>query len=283
MSHDTDPTSIKSQAERQAYFDLANNFLEKVQAKDLSEIPLIDDLEFTLKRCDKHFELFSVAHVQLISTITDTSAEAKFQEFDTMESKLQVVTVALKHQIALKKVADSNSDPQAHELPTPRPNQNEKLTKIEIPKFDGDFAKWPEFRDLFRSLIHDHKNVPDVQKMQYLKMNLSGTAAGVIKHLQVNGSHYEPAWTALNKRYNNKKALVTSNIKRLLIQKYVQTEKADELRGLLDTTKEILYYLSNPGEPTEHWNSIAVFIVSHSLPAETTALWENQIAKNDII
>lgn len=149
---DSSPAMIKSQAERQAYFDLANQFLDKVQAKDLSEIAMVDDLECNL-----------------------------------------------------------------------------------------------------------------------------------IKHLLVNGSHYQSAWAALNKRYNNKKALVTSNIKRLLSQKYVQAERADELRSLLDTTKEILYTLSNLGEPTEHWNSIAVFIVSHRMPAETMALWENQIAKNETI
>lgn len=114
-------------------------------------------------------------------------------------------------------------------------------------------------------------------------MNLTGSAADVIKHLPVGGAHYEAAWEALNKRFNNKKLLINNNLQRLLSQKYIQNKNAEEMRHLLDTTKEIMCSLKNLGEPIVTWNSIIVFIVSQRMPPQTTELWQNQTAKSNFV
>lgn len=101
--------------------------------------------------------------------------------------------------------------------------------------------------------------------------------------MQVNGTHYEDAWSALNKRFNIQKLLINNNLKRFVSQRYIKNENADELRTLLETTKQIFCTLKNLGEPTSNWNSIIVFVISQRLPAETAALWENQTAKNESV
>lgn len=49
------------------------------------------------------------------------------------------------------------------------------LPKITIPKFDGDYLKWPAFADLFSQLVVN-QNIPAVQKIWYLKANVTGEA-----------------------------------------------------------------------------------------------------------
>ena len=53
---------------------------------------------------------------------------------------------------------------------------NVKLPKIELKRFNGDILKWTEFWDAFESTIHDNKSLHDVDKFNYLRSQLQGTA-----------------------------------------------------------------------------------------------------------
>lgn len=46
-----------------------------------------------------------------------------------------------------------------------------KLPNIEIPKFDGDFKKWPTIKNLFEEMVH-HREISDIRKMIYLQQVL---------------------------------------------------------------------------------------------------------------
>jgi len=43
-----------------------------------------------------------------------------------------------------------------------------KLPKIDLLKFDSDFAKWSEFKGIFESLIVDHQDLDVMSKYQFL-------------------------------------------------------------------------------------------------------------------
>lgn len=113
---------------------------------------------------------------------------------------------------------------------------------------------WPEFRELFMTMIHDNNKLRDVQKLQYLKTHVLGAPAELIKHLQLTGNNYETAWNFLNQRYNNTRIHIFNQLQRFTTMKYVHNERADEIKSLLDTTKEILYSLKNHGENVAAWN-----------------------------
>ncbi|XP_066593234.1 uncharacterized protein [Prorops nasuta] len=44
-----------------------------------------------------------------------------------------------------------------------------KLSKLDLPKFSGDYSEWSTFYDSFKSMIHDNSTLPGVQKFHYLK------------------------------------------------------------------------------------------------------------------
>lgn len=52
--------------------------------------------------------------------------------------------------------------------------QNVKLPVISLPKFDGSYETWLEFRDTFDSLIHKNATIPPINKFHYLRACLQG-------------------------------------------------------------------------------------------------------------
>lgn len=87
-----------------------------------------------------------------------------------------------------------------------------QLLKIALPKFSEDQLAWENFRDLFKSLVHDVVEIPSVQRLQYLKSALSGEALDVVANIPLTDAAYVGAWTDLNKRYGNQRVLLFSRI-----------------------------------------------------------------------
>ena len=48
-----------------------------------------------------------------------------------------------------------------------------KLPKMSLPVFDGDQRKWLSFWDVFKSEVHDVKDISNVTKFNFLKGQLS--------------------------------------------------------------------------------------------------------------
>lgn len=74
------------------------------------------------------------------------------------------------------------------------PGRELKLPPVVIPKFDGTYQNWPPFYDMFKSLVHDKNDMPEVHKLHYLKANLIGEAEHLLRHFQLTEANYQPSW-----------------------------------------------------------------------------------------
>ena len=87
-----------------------------------------------------------------------------------------------------------------------------KLPKLTLPTFDGDHTMWVSFWDIFTSIIDGHSDLTDVQKFTYLKGQLLGEAAELVKGFKVEVASYKLAVDLLKKTYGQpekiKEALV---------------------------------------------------------------------------
>lgn len=97
----------------------------------------------------------------------------------------------------------------------PQP-QNDQLTvkqnisslpRLTIPKFDGHIDHWTEFSSMFNALIHSNTSLTPVEKLQYLKSSLSGSALNTISNLDISNTNYEIAYKQLSDRYSNPRRL----------------------------------------------------------------------------
>jgi hypothetical protein len=91
-----------------------------------------------------------------------------------------------------------------------------KLPDISLPHFSGTYSEWPNFRDMFESMILREGRLPRVQKLHYLRNCLSGEPAQIVSSFELRDSSFDPAWKALSSRYENKRLVIQSHLDRLL-------------------------------------------------------------------
>lgn len=153
--------------------------------------------------------------------------------------------------------------------------QSIKLPTISLPKYNGIYQNWLEFRDTFRSLIHDNSAISNVQKFHYLRASLEGDASSVIKSLELSCSNYEVAWNTLLERYDNDKLLIYNHVKTLFNTESISKESAGALRKLSDDFSKNLRALEQLNQPVAEWDTILVYLISTKLDNVTLREWEN--------
>jgi len=79
-------------------------------------------------------------------------------------------------------------------------NQLNKLPDMTLPQFYGEKDKFPEWWEMWHTMIHDQP-MEDVRKLHYLRLALKGKARDVLKGVPATADQYEPALRVLQSRY----------------------------------------------------------------------------------
>lgn len=104
---------------------------------------------------------------------------------------------------------------------------NVKTPRMEVPVFDGNVEKWATFRDLFVALIHDNKNLNNIEKFKHLETALQ---ANVLTNFRMLAESYEAAWAAVKKRYEDKRKILSYHLDAIFGLKHMNSNNAEELR-----------------------------------------------------
>lgn len=76
-----------------------------------------------------------------------------------------------------------------------------KLPKLELRKFSGKIAEWPEFWDGFRSAVHEDEQLAKVDKFKYLRSYLEEPARSVVAGFPLTDVDYDSAIEMLKDRF----------------------------------------------------------------------------------
>ena len=87
--------------------------------------------------------------------------------------------------------------------------QKIKLPTIQLEKFDGNFSKWPAWWACFDSNVNCRKNLPDVDKLIYLRSVLEGTAFDRVKNFPITAESYNEVIELLKSSYNIKEKIIS--------------------------------------------------------------------------
>ncbi|XP_061720042.1 uncharacterized protein LOC133527166 [Cydia pomonella] len=153
---------------------------------------------------------------------------------------------------------------------------NIKLPQIKLPSFDGNYGKWLEFRDTFTSIVHNNSSLNEINKFYYLRTSLEGSAALVIKSLEISAANYAVAWSLLCDRYDNKRQLVHNHLQSLFRIEALTRESDKCLRNLIDNVTKNLRALESLGEKVDCWDTLIVFLCSSKLDPITLRKWEEK-------
>ncbi|XP_071581890.1 uncharacterized protein [Temnothorax nylanderi] len=158
--------------------------------------------------------------------------------------------------------------------------QHTRLPEISIPKFSGLPNEWLSFKDFFLSIVGNNSRISAVEKLQYLKASLTGSAALLLKNTSVTADNFQKAWDSLVLFYENKRLLVNDSLQSLLFLKRMIRDSASELEHLYSSINQIYRTLETLGRPVEHWDDFLVFIVAQRLDAESLKAWEHKLGSS---
>ena len=113
------------------------------------------------------------------------------------------------------------------------------MLKIELLVFSGDPLKWQGFWDQFDISIHQSKPISDIDRFNYLKKCLSGSALGNIAGLTLSSANYKEAVTILTERNGNHQVLISAHMVSLLKMKKVKN------MGNLNGTRKLYTHVEN--------------------------------------
>lgn len=152
-----------------------------------------------------------------------------------------------------------------------------RLPRIEIPKFDGTPSNWLSFKDLFSSLVIDNVSLTPVEKLQYLKTNLVGSAALLLKNTTLTANNFTKSWEALIVFFENKRLLVNVSLNSLFSIKRMTKESAVELEKLYTNVLDICRSLEALQCPITYWDDVLIFTIAQRLDSETVKEWEQHL------
>jgi len=83
-----------------------------------------------------------------------------------------------------------------------------QLSRIDLPKFSGEFSEWKSFRNTFGTLVGS--NDENTLKLYYLKSCVSDAAAKLINDLSMSDDDYPLVWKILMNEHEDKRPLIQS-------------------------------------------------------------------------
>jgi len=231
-----------------------------------------------LNNLKTYWETFQVQHTRLCAA---ADAESKRDheyftkdKFLTISDAVEDITDTLSENLELLQPTTAqlnlNESSMTHELR----HSIVQLPRIDIPKFSGDITKWESFRDVFDSLVSNRTDLSNVQKLHYLKANLTGDASLILANTQVTDANYSTAWELLKKRYDNTRAIVNAHLQAFMDIPCASSQSVSDLKNLRDKTSDIYTALLNLKRPVDQWEDLMIFVTVSKLDKITRRDWE---------
>ncbi|XP_077282604.1 uncharacterized protein LOC143908716 [Temnothorax americanus] len=220
-------------------------------------------------------EDFEATHLKIIQNASDE----EFETEDSIRRDFDEMRFAVIGRYERFVGADRVAAPVPQD---PAQTSSVKLPKISLPQFSGDLTLWPSFIALYNISIHENRNVPTIEKYQYLISCLKGEALNVVKNIPLSADNYAIAYDALISRYQNKRDLADYHVDLMLKAQPLKSESAVPLRTLLSTFTENTRALNLLGFPTDAWDYLLLKFLLEKLPRSLREKFESEHRAEEI-
>ncbi|XP_070075709.1 uncharacterized protein [Drosophila takahashii] len=175
--------------------------------------------------------------------------------------------------------------PQAVQAPPSPPHilSGCRLPPCDTEVFDGDYLRWPTFRDLLTAVNVNNPRLTPVEKLFHLLTKTSGEAKAIVSKSPLTNDGFASAWAALQDRFQNKRLLDNSQLKLLFNLSSVSQGSGHALKELQSTIQGCLTALAHSNISTDNWDCLLVFLCASKLPKLTLSLWEQSLTSKSEI
>ena len=201
---------------------------ELLQEEDVENIrPTLESHKINLEKQQKQIETLNQEIAELVGA---DAIEKEILVRCEFEASLQETISLIFHGYRLPRNPKIQPSINQQEAPIgAKTSSKAKLPKLTLPKFAGDPIEWTTFRYSFSSAIHLSEELSEIDKFQYLKSVLVGTAAETISGLPLSGSNYNHAVDQV---------IISKHIEMLMqLPKLNDSSDLKQLRQLLDKTE----------------------------------------------
>lgn len=152
-------------------------------------------------------------------------------------------------------------------------NKHAKLPRLSLKYFSGEPSQWLTFWDSFRSAVHENPELHNIDKFNYLKSLLKGSAAATIAGLPLTDDNYKSAIELLTNRFGNKQVIISCHMDALLkLPSLGSTADVRKLRQTYDEIEAHVRGLQALKVPTESYGSFLVPVLMTKIPEDIRLL-----------
>jgi hypothetical protein len=230
----------------------------KVLDGELADLVPDDELEEEIQRADEYKEkvygVLAKLKKALGPTITPTPAATKRT---TTPPSTDPLTAP---------VTGSGATSTATPPPVVSTTERVKLPKISLPHFRGNLMRWPAFWDSFNSAVHSNHRLSEIDKFNYLRSLLEGTAYDAIAGLALSAANYGEA---VRKRFGNKQLIISKHMESLLSINAVTCDThLRDLRRLYDQSEANIRSLKALGVEPGSYGAMLSSVLLNKLPPD---------------
>lgn len=251
-----------------------------------------------LKLIDKAFDKYLEAHLNVVDEVTPQEMPTQHAALARVETIMAETRGRLRRRLEQISQADiEEMDRQAREAMAQAAqnasqnhnirannfaNQDVRLERLTLDNFDGNYARWREWRAMYDSLVHEVPQYNATQKIHYMRKALSGQAQQILSGWQTIGENYEAAYNTLVEVYENKYRIIMAHLEEWRLFPKLGSETHNNLRALIDTINRVTRQLKVAGSPVDHWDHILVFDIVNRMPPRTRTQWETMYDQKEM-
>ncbi|UYV61483.1 hypothetical protein LAZ67_1005017, partial [Cordylochernes scorpioides] len=144
-----------------------------------------------------------------------------------------------------------------------------KLPKLMISKFYGNFSEWLTFWNSFDAAIHQNNSLNPIDKFNYLKSHLGGTALNTVEGFALSADNYEKAIKLLKDRFGREDILISRHMNNLLSMRPLKTSNdVRTFRELFDNLSVHIRSLESLNVSIDVYGQLLCPIIIKLLPAD---------------
>ena len=138
------------------------------------------------------------------------------------------------------------------------------------------------FWDSFVSAVDENKALSDVDKFNYLKTLVEGTAAAAIRGLPLTADNYEAVKNILKKRFGQPQVIINAHMEGLVMIAAVASDSnLKRLRELYDQVEAHIRALQALGVESESYGKLLIPLLMEKLPANLRLIISRSIDKEE--
>ena len=167
-------------------------------------------------------------------------------------------------------------------IPAVVPSLGVQLPKLTIQPFDGNVTQWTSFWDSFDSAIHQNTGLNEVDKFNYLRSLLRGSARDAISGLMLTEANYAEAISILRRRFGNKQQIISKHMDILMSTDAVTSpNNVKALRHFHDVVESNIRSLKALGVAAETYGSLLASVLMNKLPGYLCLIIGRKIGEAD--